>query len=204
MEIKLNHLANLSDGRYAAGMGVSWIGMACAPSSPYYCSLADRQEIAQWLHGPRFVAELQGFTQAEAAAWLKTEWNPDFFAAIEISNSNCLEILPVGCPYVLRTTLADHELPPKTRHPLPLYYVLCVPASLWPEAKSQVLSLAARFPVFLETSLGVEDLEGLVGSLRGIALDSVAEDRPGWQAYERLSEVLEWVAARCDQEREEG
>lgn len=60
-KIKVNDIQNLTDARYFAAMGVDYLGFCCNPGSETFCSLAKIKEITDWVQGPQFVLQFQGF-----------------------------------------------------------------------------------------------------------------------------------------------
>lgn len=58
MELKMNRVSNLSDARYAASYGFEYISFCLNPDSPDYIELSKAAEIAAWIDGPAYVAEL--------------------------------------------------------------------------------------------------------------------------------------------------
>jgi phosphoribosylanthranilate isomerase len=60
-KIKVNDIQNLTDARYFAAMGVDYLGFCCNPGSETFCSLAKIKEITDWVEGPQFVLQFQGF-----------------------------------------------------------------------------------------------------------------------------------------------
>lgn len=60
-KIKVNDIQNLTDARYFAAMGVDYLGFCCNPGSETFCSLAKIKEITEWVQGPQFVLQFQGF-----------------------------------------------------------------------------------------------------------------------------------------------
>jgi phosphoribosylanthranilate isomerase len=55
--IKLGEVNNLSDARYAAGLGAQFLGFNFCPTHPQYLAPSSVQEIVGWLTGPCLVGE---------------------------------------------------------------------------------------------------------------------------------------------------
>jgi phosphoribosylanthranilate isomerase len=60
-KIKVNDIQNLTDARYFSAMGVDYLGFCCNPGSETFCSLQKIKEIIEWVEGPEFVLQFQGF-----------------------------------------------------------------------------------------------------------------------------------------------
>ncbi len=57
VNIKFGAVNNLSDARYAAGCGASFLGFNFNPEHPQYLDTEKFKEIAGWIDGPMMVAE---------------------------------------------------------------------------------------------------------------------------------------------------
>ena len=55
--VKFGEVNNLSDARYAAGTGASFVGFNFNPENPQYIDTEKFKEIAGWLDGPALVAQ---------------------------------------------------------------------------------------------------------------------------------------------------
>jgi phosphoribosylanthranilate isomerase len=65
LKIKVSHINSLTDARYFAAMGVDYLGFCCNSGTEKYCSPAKIKEISDWVQGPEFVLEFDGW-QSEA------------------------------------------------------------------------------------------------------------------------------------------
>ena len=59
--MKISHVNNLTDARYFAAAGVRFLGFCCNPGASQYCSVSRISEICQWIEGPEFVLEFDGW-----------------------------------------------------------------------------------------------------------------------------------------------
>ncbi|MGB4839649.1 MAG: hypothetical protein WBP08_11695 [Saprospiraceae bacterium] len=60
-KVKISHINNLTDARYFAAMGVEYLGFCCNPDTEKYCPVSKMNEIRNWVEGPEFVLELDGW-----------------------------------------------------------------------------------------------------------------------------------------------
>ncbi len=58
VNIKINHLTSLHEARFAAGMGVSYIGFCAVPNTPHFIAPAPQKTILTWLDGVQSVLEI--------------------------------------------------------------------------------------------------------------------------------------------------
>ena len=63
--VKINKVNNLTDARYFAAMGVDYLGFCCNTGTELYCSPSKIKEITDWVQGPTFVMELDGWQSEE-------------------------------------------------------------------------------------------------------------------------------------------
>ena len=195
MEVKLNHVSHLSDARYAAGMGVRWIGIQCDEKSPYYVSPVRFAEISQWVVGPGFVAELSSLSVADGLEWIEKKASIYRTELIEIADSGILKEIDPSIPFFYRHQLSRVEdLAQLDELPRPPEaYLLSVDPPLGANLKGELLLWAAKRRVLLHMPMRIEEIASLKGStITGLALDSEPEPRAGWRDYGDLSEILEF------------
>ena len=65
IKIKINKVNNLTDARYFAAMGADYLGFCCNLETERYCSPTRIKEITDWVEGPQFVLELDGWQSSE-------------------------------------------------------------------------------------------------------------------------------------------
>ena len=65
IKIKINKVNNLTDARYFAAMGADYLGFCCNLETERYCSPTRIKEIIDWVEGPQFVLELDGWQSIE-------------------------------------------------------------------------------------------------------------------------------------------
>lgn len=65
IKIKINKVNNLTDARYFAAMGADYLGFCCNLETERYCSPTRIKEITDWVEGPQFVLELDGWQSLE-------------------------------------------------------------------------------------------------------------------------------------------
>ncbi|MBK9737282.1 MAG: hypothetical protein IPO92_20960 [Saprospiraceae bacterium] len=60
-KVKINQVNNLTDARYFAAMGADYLGFCCNLGTEKYCSPNKIKEITDWVAGPQFVLEFDGW-----------------------------------------------------------------------------------------------------------------------------------------------
>lgn len=61
IKIKISKVSNLTDARYFTAMGVDYLGFCCNVGAELYCAPSKIKEITDWVTGPDFVMEIDGW-----------------------------------------------------------------------------------------------------------------------------------------------
>ena len=187
-QVKVSSIANLSDARYCAGMGVDWLGFPLQD-----ISLERFTEIRNWLAGVQIVGE---FTKASAdqIKEMVATYHPD---VIEIDSSvSLVAIQEIATPKILRVNIDSDNLPAifAASAPYVSHFLLVgdSPDSL-AGMEASVEIWAAQYSIILGLEIPDDDLEEWVeqSSIQGIGLVAGQEDRPGFRDFTDLMTILE-------------
>jgi phosphoribosylanthranilate isomerase len=187
-QVKVSSIANLSDARYCAGMGVDWLGFPLQE-----ISLERFTEIRNWLAGVQIVGE---FTKASAdqIKEMVAIYQPD---VIEIDSSvSLVAIQEIATPKILRVNIDSDNLPAifTASAPYVIHFLLVgdTPDSLT-GMEASVEIWAAQYSIILGLEIPDDDLEEWVeqSSIQGIGLVAGQEDRPGFRDFTDLMTILE-------------
>lgn len=187
-QVKVSSIANLSDARYCAGMGVDWLGFPLQE-----ISLERFTEIRNWLAGVQIVGE---FTKASAdqIKEMVAIYQPD---VIEIDSSvSLVAIQEIATPKILRVNIDSDNLPAifAASAPYVSHFLLVgdSPDSLT-GMEASVEIWAAQYSIILGLEIPDDDLEEWVeqSSIQGIGLVAGQEDRPGFRDFTDLMTILE-------------
>jgi phosphoribosylanthranilate isomerase len=187
-QVKVSSIANLSDARYCAGMGVDWLGFPLQE-----ISLDRFTEIRNWLAGVQIVGE---FTKASAnqIKEMVATYQPD---VIEIDSSvSLVAIQEIDVPKILRVNIDSDNLPAifAASAPYVTHFLLVgdSPDSLT-GMEASVEIWAAQYSIILGLEIPDADLEEWVAqsSIQGIGLVAGQEDRPGFRDFTDLMTILE-------------
>lgn len=187
-QVKVSSIANLSDARYCAGMGVEWLGFPLLD-----LTLERFTEIRNWLAGVQIVGE---FTKANAEQIREAvaTYKPD---VIEIDSSvSLVAIQSIDIPKILRVNIDTDNLPAIFAASAPyVSHFLVVGDSVESlsgmEASIEIWS--AQYPIILGLDIPESDLDEWVeqSSIQGIGLVAGEEDRPGFRDFTDLMTILE-------------
>ena len=187
-QVKVSSIANLSDARYCAGMGVEWLGFPLQD-----ITLERFTEIRNWLAGVQIVGEFTKATAEQIREAVET-YQPD---VIEIDSSvSLVAIQSVDVPKILRVNIDTDNLPAIFAASAPY-----VSHFLWVGDDANSLSgmeasveiWAAQYSIILGLEIPESDLDEWVeqSSIQGIGLVAGEEDRPGFRDFTDLMTILE-------------
>jgi phosphoribosylanthranilate isomerase len=187
-QVKVSSIANLSDARYCAGMGVEWLGFPLLD-----LTLERFTEIRNWLAGVQIVGEFTNATAEQIREAVST-YKPD---VIEIDSSvSLVAIQSIYIPKILRVNIDTDNLPAIFAASAPyVSHFLVVGDSVdsltGMEASIEIWS--AQYPIILGLDIPESDLDEWVeqSSIQGIGLVAGEEDRPGFRDFTDLMTILE-------------
>jgi phosphoribosylanthranilate isomerase len=187
-QVKVSSIANLSDARYCAGMGVEWLGFPLQE-----ITIERFTEIRNWLAGVQIVGEFTKATAEQIREAVAT-YKPD---VIEIDSSvSLVAIHTIEVPKILRVNIDTDNLPAIFAASAPyVSHFLVVGDSVdsltGMEASIEIWS--AQYPIILGLDIPEGDLDEWVeqSSIQGIGLVAGEEDRPGFRDFTDLMTILE-------------
>ena len=187
LRVKLGNVSNLSDARYAAGMGVESIGFDLSESNAARLSPESVKEITDWVVGVDIVGEL-GLSPASYAAGYPTNY-------LEFSEG---ELLPDEQFNVLRIPTNGLGMP-ELESKLKLYsdrvkyFIISIEEPDLAEVGQVLKALAKEYPIFIHTDFTPYNVHYLLEVVRpqGIELKGGQEDKPGFKDYDEIAEILE-------------
>lgn len=187
-QVKVSSIANLSDARYCAGMGVEWLGFPLQE-----ITLERFTEIRNWLAGVQIVGE---FTKATADQVREAVaiYQPD---VIEVDSSvSLVAIQSIDVSKILRVNIDTDNLPAifAASAPYVSHFLLVGDSAdslIGMEASVEIW--AAQYPIILGLDIPEDDLDEWVeqSSIQGIGLVAGEEDRPGFRDFTDLMTILE-------------
>jgi phosphoribosylanthranilate isomerase len=187
-QVKVSSIANLSDARYCAGMGVEWLGFPLQE-----ITVEKFTEIRNWLAGVQIVGE---FTKATADQIREAVaiYQPD---VIEVDSSvSLVAIQSIEIPKILRVNIDTDNLPaiftasaPYVSH----FLLVGDSADSLTGMEASVEIWAAQYPIIVGLDIPEADLDEWVeqSSIQGIGLVAGEEDRPGFRDFTDLMTILE-------------
>lgn len=192
----LNSVNNLSDARYAAGMGVDFMGFQVEESGKRYVSLDLFKAITAWLSGIKTVTEVTVLTPS-ALTIIQEQYQPDFiqFESVEgISQHDLAELpciqkigVPAGQEVTILSNLAQYVFTEAD-------YVLLELSDWtnWSDFQELIKEVNTTYPVLWSLPIEKEDAALIQDiELKGVSLKGGDEQRPGWKDLDQLIDILE-------------
>ncbi|MCF6361404.1 MAG: hypothetical protein L3J29_11665 [Cyclobacteriaceae bacterium] len=186
LSVKIGDVTNLSDARYAAGMGVDYIGFNIDTESDNNVTAQKFNEITNWISGvgiigeigansptnkeeyPSYITESTDITQLREESVLRIK-------AKELSFNEISKLLESGSNV--------------------LFFILDLSTSQIESDITELTELCAKWPIYISADFNNEILEKIVGDVKpkGIEIKGGIEDQPGFKDYDGIADVLEWL-----------
>lgn len=176
---------NLSDARYAAGMGVEFIGFSINPTSNHFVTSEDVNAITNWLSGVSLIGDIGSSAVAHndyKVDYLMTD-NVDLvnqldepILSLKLSSENVTEIEELLAQNASQTS----------------FFILQAEANEIDTLRSVMADLNSRYDCYIATDFNDDNLKKVLGtSPKGIVLVGSHEEKPGLSNYDGIADVLE-------------
>lgn len=194
--VYLSNVDNLSDARYAAGMGVSLIGFRLNPQDENALNAARFKEISEWISGVQLVGEFGNSTSEEVKEAL-TQFNVDYLLISD--ESQLQEFAQLDKPLILRIQLTEdtkNDLASTLNYcsgSIDYFLLESEQKELDEEMVKFITKYAAQFPIILGYGVHMENAKSIVSQLKlkGISLKGGSEIRPGYKDFDEMADILD-------------
>lgn len=194
--VKINHITNLTDARYCAGMMVDVLGFSLHSSDPNYVSPEQFKEITGWVSGVEFAAELGS---ASEAVILETIENYPGITWIEHERIEQLQEL-AGKGFSLLYKTSVQEIAHLEKEIADKLSEASISIHLFPEdveiTESEIESikrLSQKCKVILGGGIDANNVLDRIEELSifGISLNGGSEIKTGLRDFDQMAEILE-------------
>lgn len=190
--VKISNISSLSDARYCAGMMVHVLGFNLDPQSDHPVSIEDFNEISEWVSGVKFAGEFHTAKKEEIIEVLKSS-HLDY---IQLTRMDMVEAIQlIGKPIIFRIEINDSaglaELKGKLSYLdelVEMVVLKCPNENLFEELDAFIRFYHGN--TRLLKGYGVEARVGMA-KFPGIEMEASKEERPGYQDYGDIMDVLE-------------
>ncbi len=190
--VKISSVNNLSDARYAAGMGVELMGFNMDPNAEDFISPEQFNAITSWISGVKFVGELDD-CQGTDLGQLPEQYGIDYLQIDAGVDPAILKVSPL--PLIIkiarpsRSLIADSF---KKFSELPAWYLLEPEKPLSEELLAWCKTQTSAYPIMLGSNLSTDNVDSLIAAgFSGFSLKGGEEIRPGFKNFDELADILE-------------
>ncbi|WP_018343359.1 hypothetical protein [Cytophaga aurantiaca] len=192
----LNSVNNLSDARYAAGMGVDLMGFEVEEGAERYVTPDLFKAITAWLSGVQTVASTS-VLNPERISFINEHYQPDFIQFESVEGISQSDLSEITCIQKIAIS-SGNELAVLKDIKQQMYdeanFVLLELSEWadWKNHKEIISEVNTHHTILWALPIEKEDV-ALIQSLelKGIALKGGDEQRPGWKDLDELIDILE-------------
>jgi phosphoribosylanthranilate isomerase len=192
----LNSVNNLSDARYAAGMGVDLMGFEVEEGVDRYVNPDLFKAITAWLSGIQTVAAT-AVLNPDTVAFIQEHYQPDFIQFESIEGISQSELSGIACIQKITIPLgkeSDALAQVKQQMYDEANFILLELSDWaeWKKYKELISEVTNHHTILWALPIEKEDITFIQSlGLKGIALKGGDEQRPGWKDLDQLIDILE-------------
>ncbi len=184
LSVKIGDVTNLSDARYAAGMGVDYIGFNINQSTDNFVSAKNFKEITNWVSGVGIIGEVghqPPDSSDEYPSYLTETSDPSLFQSEVIYRVDGNDIGSID------ELIANQEQV--------LFTIIELSNEQIKNNEEQLTALCNSRPIYLSASFTEDVLDLITTKInpKGIEIKGGIEDQPGFKDYDGIADVLEWL-----------
>lgn len=201
MEIKAGSVSNLTDARYFAAQGVTWMGFNFSQSAQNHISAKAYFAIKEWVEGPKFIGEFNSLTVEEyqqnkeflALDGIQLDWTADY----ETLKAASKDVLLIRIKLEDQSNLIElHNNIERLKILAPIFVLDFSSYSEWNDkVVTELLNILSDFPkkTFLwDGPIQKQTIPMLLNQENiGLSLRGGEEEAVGLKSYEELDEIFE-------------
>ncbi|VAW28560.1 hypothetical protein MNBD_BACTEROID06-343 [hydrothermal vent metagenome] len=186
LSVKIGDVTNLSDARYAAGMGVDYIGFNIDTKSDNFVTATKFNEIVNWVSGIGIIGEI-GATLPENIE----EYIPYLTETTEASLLTTESVYRIDGRKLEFATI--HNLLDLVNDVV--FFLLELSPEQIEFNSPELMSLCTKHPIYLSSTYNEILLEIITNTIKpkGIEVKGSIENQPGFKEYDEIADVLEWL-----------
>ena len=188
-KVILSDVTNLSDARYASGMGVDYIGFNINTDSNHYVTAEEVKMITDWLSGVKIIGDM-GSTDNSIA----NNYAPDY---IQTNIKDLIEnadnsIFTLDFNLEKQDQIAQIMLELKDKV---AFFVLKVENIDLLPSKNHLIKLCGDYNIFLSTNYTDDNISLVLNEIKpmGIVIYGSREEQPGLSSYDGIADILEQI-----------
>jgi phosphoribosylanthranilate isomerase len=198
LAVKVSDISNLSNARYCAGMGVEYLGFNLNETSSSYINPTQFQDITYWVAGVCYVGEFAANTDVADIKLASQNYQLDF---IQVENIDILEELSeLDNSLIFKLWIEDQQslevFETKISAILPFTKKIIVASGkteLFQSIDQKVASIRDDVEWIKAYGISTSNIQDIVNNnqFSGIELVGADEERPGFNDYGDLMDILE-------------
>jgi len=194
--VYISDVDNLSDARYAAGMGVNLIGFKLDPEDKASLNLEEFQEISEWISGVKIVGEF-GAINPKDVKDLLGRFKVDYLL---VSNESQIhDFSTLGLPLIYKAIVNQEnkeELLSTLNYcsgVVDFFLLESDRTTLDENEMGLVKNIASSYPIILGYGINAENIAAIINELQveAICLKGSPELRPGYKNFDEMADILE-------------
>jgi phosphoribosylanthranilate isomerase len=196
-KVKLGQVSNLSDARYAAAVGIDYIGFCFDPTNENYIAPIKAKEMMDWITGSNIVAEFgaQSFEEIKDISELLQ------VDAIELNNQLLPDELPALGKAIIKKIDVNQFTPETLAIEIAAYTNNCdafhLYASALPEKYDcvEMAKLCEIYQIIWGLELSTDTVINTINSFKPFAINLTGgdEEQVGVKDFDQLNELLERI-----------
>lgn len=185
----LLNVTNLSDARYAAGMGVDYIGFAINPVSNHFVTSEDVNTITNWLSGVSLIGDIGSSVASHA------DYKVDYILTDNQEMVNQLEEPIFSIPLTGESVVDVEAILASIGHQTS-FFILRLDAKEIDTLLPVIKDFNTKYKCFISAEFDNENLNKILSTNpQGIVLYGSHEEKPGLSNYEGIADILELLDA---------
>lgn len=186
-KVILSEVTNLSEARYAAGMGVEHLSFNLDPAGDKYVTADLVKSITEWVSGVSIIGNIGSRPVKNLQDYPLN--------LVQVSNTHLLE---QGKDQILYLKVNEENINSISsvmaeNSSVVVFFILSLEENLIHLHNAELSKLCNNFNIYLSTSVNPDSMLEILDALKpqGIVLYGNEEDRPGNTSYDGIAEVLE-------------
>jgi phosphoribosylanthranilate isomerase len=184
---------NLTDARYFAAMGVDFLGFCCNTGTELYCTPSKIREITEWVEGPLFVLEFDGWQHEDE---IKAILDSGLGQALHVGAFSTYTT-HFGVPLFKDIILDAIEEADLTQVDFPVIRSDKPFGCLSEKSLEALLTMSKTKQIFLDLPFDTSDIETLSSALPecGLIVRGGTEEKTGIKSFADLDDIFDLLSA---------
>jgi phosphoribosylanthranilate isomerase len=193
-KVLISSVTNLSDARYATGMGVDFVGFSMNETDDDFIGYTNYTAITNWLQDMNFAGEFN--TNATLKQIINQAKEFGFTTIISPNNEITTALKEQNFTVILLQTIEDQEdIDALSTLTTSADYVLIESTNHTVLSQEQIAQLSSQLPLLVGTEISANTINDWLDTtdMEGIALKGSEEIRTGFVDLDAMADILEAI-----------